>query len=112
MAIQASLELGDLVGGDVVEEAVGGGPDDDDLLLDRQRLVLRLLEDLGRLLARVSWSRVALSRSAELGERRQLAVLGEVDPQLPGDLRIALICAAPPARETLMPAFTAGAGPG
>ena len=36
---------------------------------------------------RVSWSRVALSRSrAELGERRQLAVLRQVEAQLAGHL--------------------------
>src|SRR5256885_1195594 len=36
---------------DLVQEAVGGGEDDDDLLLDRQRLVLVLLEDLRGALA-------------------------------------------------------------
>ena len=61
---------------------------------------------------RVSWSRVALSRSelnwANAASSRYWA---RSMRSLPATWRMALIWAAPPTRETLMPAFTAGRWP-
>ena len=48
---------------------------------------------------------------AELREGRELPVLGEVEPELARHLRMALICADPPTRETERPTFTAGRMP-
>ena len=73
--------------GDVVEIAVGAGEDDRDLPLDRQRLVLRLLENLDQPgAARELRLRRLVEVAAELRERRQLAVLREVEPQRAGHL--------------------------
>ena len=72
---------------DVVEVAVGAGVDDRDLLLDRQRLVLRLLQDLDQPRAAIELRlRRLVEVAAELRERRELAVLREVEPQRAGDL--------------------------
>ena len=61
---------------------------------------------------RVSLACVALSRSEpNWAKACQLAVLGEVEPQRPAIFFMAGICAAPPTRETEMPAFTAGRTP-
>ena len=85
------LELAHLVHGERVEVAVGAGEDRDDLALDRQRLVLVLLEGLDHAHAAVE---LALGRGVELGaelrEGRHLAVLGQVEAQAPGDLLHAL----------------------
>ena len=48
---------------------------------------------------------------AERGERLQLAELGEVERSRPATVLIALICAAPPTRETEMPTLMAGRTP-
>jgi hypothetical protein len=59
--------------------AVGGRVDLEDLLLLRHRLVLPLLEDLHEALAvGQRLLRRLVEVRAELGERRQLAVLGQV----------------------------------
>src|SRR5207249_120009 len=50
-AVEARLELLDPRRRDVVELALRGGVQDRDLLLDREWLILRLLDDLGQLLA-------------------------------------------------------------
>ena len=58
-----------------------------DLLRERHRLVLRLLEQLGHALAAVETvARALVEVGGELRECRQLAILGEVEAQLPGDL--------------------------
>ena len=65
-----------------VEVAVGRREDDRDLLLDRERLILRLLQDLDQPLAAVELLlRRLVEVAAELRERRELAVLREVEPQ-------------------------------
>ena len=84
----------------------------DDLLLDRQRRVLPLLEELDQALAaRQLRLRRLVEVGAELREGRQLAVLREVEAQPPATFFIALICAVPPTRDTEMPTFTAGRTP-
>jgi hypothetical protein len=76
------LEPADLPDRDDVELAGAAGPDRDDLLLDRERRVLRLLEQLdqpgstGQLVLRGF-----VQVGAERRERLQLAVLREVEPQ-------------------------------
>ena len=73
--------------GDVVEVAARHHVEDRDLVLHRQRDVLGLLEHLGRLLAAgqlVAGGLVQVRR--ELRERRQLAVLGEVQLERAGHL--------------------------
>ena len=63
------------------------GIDDRDLLLDRQRLVLRLLQDLDEPRAAIELGlRRLIEVAAELRERRELAILREVEPQRAGDL--------------------------
>ena len=84
----------------------------DDLLLDRQRHVLALLQQLDQALAAVELLlRRRVEVGAELRERRQLAVLRELEAQRPATFFIALICALPPTRDTEMPTLTAGRTP-
>src|SRR6202035_389132 len=84
---QELLELPDLLHGHVVEQALGAREDDRDLPLDHLRLVLPLLEQLDHALPA---GELELGRlvevGAELRERRELAILGEVEPQLARDL--------------------------
>ena len=71
---------------DVVQLAAGRRDQDRDLLLDRQRHVLRLLDDLGQLLAAVELVAGGLVQVAgELREGRQRAVLREVQLERRGD---------------------------
>ena len=86
-AVEALLEVADARRGHVVEVAVRDDPQDRDLLLDWQRLELRLLQHLGRLLAaRQLVARGLVQVARELGESGQLAVLRQVQLQRPGDL--------------------------
>src|SRR5581483_2572187 len=92
--VERRLERLHLLDGHVIEEAVVERPEDGHLLGHRERLVLRLLEDLLRALAALELAPgggVEVAR-AELRERLQLAVLGHVDAELPGHLlhRLAL----------------------
>ena len=85
-AVELALELADPRRRDVVELAVRRRVQDRDLLLDAERLVLRLLGDLRQLLAAgqlVAGRLVQVGR--ELGERGQRAVLGEVQLERRGD---------------------------
>src|SRR6185437_4509855 len=82
---QLLLEPGDLSGRDVVEVALVAGVDRDDLLLGRPRVVLRLVQGRDHLLAaRQRLLRRAVELGAELRERLELAVLGEVEAQAAG----------------------------
>src|SRR6266851_573588 len=66
----------------VVEKAVRDGEDDHDLLLDRHRLVLRLLQHLHHAGAAGELLLGGLVElGAELGERLELAVLRQIEPQ-------------------------------
>ena len=85
-----------VLGLDLVDEAVGTRVDDQHLLLDRHGLVLPLLEDLHQPAAAGDLplgGRVQVR--SELGEGRHLAVLGKVQPEPAGhllhgpDLRVA-----------------------
>src|SRR5262245_32456620 len=80
------LEARHLRHGHLVEPAVDARVDRDDLLLDRPRLILRLVEGRDHPLAAgqgLLGRRVELR--AELGEGLELAVLGEDEPQASGD---------------------------
>src|SRR6478752_4619236 len=84
---QELLEGPDLVDRHVVEVTLGAREDDRDLPLDRQRLVLALLEQLHHALAAGELELGgAIEVGAELGEGGELAVLGEVEAQLARDL--------------------------
>ena len=84
---QLLLEARHLLGRDVVEVAVDARVERDDLLLHRPRRVLRLVERRDHLLAAVQRRlRRLVELGAELGERLELAVLGEVEAQAAGDL--------------------------
>ena len=86
-AVELRLELLEAWRRDVVELAGRRRVEDRDLLLDRQRLVLRLLDDLAELLAArqlVAGGLVEVRR--ELGERGQAPVLGEIQLQRRRDL--------------------------
>ena len=84
---QLALEAADVLDRHVVELAGGAGPDRDDLVLDGVRRVLRLLEQLDQAGAALQLGlRRRVQVGAEGGERLQLAVLGEVEPQPAGDL--------------------------
>src|SRR5207245_1879618 len=71
----------------IVEQALGAGEDDGHLLLDGQRRVLALLEQLYHALAPRELHLGGLVEvGAELGKGGQLAILGEVEAQLAGHL--------------------------
>src|SRR5207302_8067082 len=77
---EIALELLHGLPGDVVEIAGGAAEDDHDLLLDRHRLVLGLLQHLHETLAPTELPlRRLVQIGAELGERRELAELAEVE---------------------------------
>jgi hypothetical protein len=106
---EVDLEPADVLDRDRVELTGGAGPDRDDLLLDRVRRALALLEQLheagtlGQLGAR---GRVEVG-----GEHREGlhgAELGEVELERPATSFMALICAAPPTRDTETPTSIAG----
>ena len=84
-----------------------------DLLLDRQRLVLALLEQLGHArAARELLLRRLVEVGAELGEGRQLAVLRQLEAQLAGDLLHRRdLGGAADAADRQMPTLTAGRTP-
>ena len=93
----------------IVEQAVGGGEDDGNLFLDRQRRVLRLLQNFDQAFTAIELGlRSFIEIGAELREGREFAVLREIQTQRAGDLRMALICALPPTRLTERPTLTAG----
>ena len=84
---ELGLEAADVADRDVVELALGAGPDRDDLLLHRVRRVVRLLEQLDQAGAPVQLGpRGLVQVGGEGGERLQLTVLGQVEPQPAGDL--------------------------
>ncbi len=84
---EVALEPADVLDRDVVELAGGAGPDRDDLLLDRERRVLGLLEQLDQPCTTLELGlRCRVQVGAERGERLQLAVLGQVQAQPAGDL--------------------------
>ena len=85
---------------------------DDHLMLERHRLVLRLLEDLLQALTAAELGlRRLVEVGTELGEGRQLAELGHVEAQRPATCLIASHWASPPTRETEMPTLIAGRMP-
>src|SRR4051794_4968328 len=80
------LEAADVLHRYVVELAGGAGPDRHDLAVDRERRVLRLLEQLDQPGAALELRLARLVEvGAEGGERFQLAELREVQPEPPGD---------------------------
>src|SRR5581483_4231750 len=83
---EALHPVADAIGRDVVEVPAGRGEDDRDLVFHRLRGALRLHEDLRHLVAAVQ---LLLRRLVEVGrqlrERRQLAVLREIELQTAGD---------------------------
>src|SRR5262249_3530161 len=83
--VQLLLEPGAVPRIDVVEVLVGSGEDEGDLLLDRDRLVLRLLEDLDqpRAARELSLGRL-VQVAAELREGGQLAILRKLETQRAG----------------------------
>src|SRR2546426_1181468 len=82
VAIEIALELADFRRGDIVEIAAGRREDDHDLFLDRERLILRLLHDLGHPLATAELLlRGLVEVGTELGERGELTVLRDLEPE-------------------------------
>ena len=73
---------------DLVEQALRAGVEDRDLLLDRQRLILRLLQQLDEPRAAIELllRRLVEIARAELRERRELAILREIETQRAGHL--------------------------
>src|SRR4051794_37487127 len=87
VAIQLDLVDAELLDRDRVEIPVGRGVDDRDLLLDAERLILRLLQHLDEAAAAIELvQRRLVEIRSELRERRELTVLREVETQRPGDL--------------------------
>ncbi len=85
--IETILKGAQILDFDVVEQAVDAGEEDRDLLLNGERLELRLLEKLGEALAAVELLlRHLVEVGAELREGGELAVLGEVELQGRADL--------------------------
>src|SRR6185295_20294636 len=87
VAVEELLEGPDGIDRHVVEQSLAAGEDDRHLLLDRQRLVLALLEELDHAL---TTGQLRLGRPVEVGaelrEGRELSILGEVEPKLAGHL--------------------------
>ncbi len=80
----------------IVEQTLGRREDDRDLLFDRQRRILRLLQNLDQPLTAIQLRlRRLIEIGAELREGRQFAILREIEPQRAGhllhglDLRVA-----------------------
>ena len=75
----------------IVQEAVGAGVDDQDLLLDRQRRILARFRISTRRLPRFSCAvRRLVEIRAELRERRQRAILRQIQTQAAGHLTASL----------------------
>jgi hypothetical protein len=111
-AIEAVLVLAQLLHRHRVQHPVGRGKNDRHLLFNRERLILRLLQDLDEALAAVELALGGLVQvAAELRECRELAVLRKVESQRARTWRIALICAEPPTRDTELPTLIAGRMP-
>ena len=108
-----SLKRAHLFHRHVLEEAVGRHPERRNFLLNRQRSVLRLLENLSQTLTTIELRfghRIEIrAELRERGERADTAAMSR--RRRPATLFIARICAAPPTRETEMPTFTAGRMP-
>src|SRR5262249_6546833 len=84
---QELLEAADGLDWNVVEQALRAREDQRNLLLDGQRRILTLLEYLDHALsARQLEQRRAVEIGAELRERRELSILGQVQPELARDL--------------------------
>ena len=84
---QLALEAQHVLDRDLVELAVGAGPDRDDLLLDRERRVLRLAQQLGEARAAVELTTAGgVEVGGEQRERLERAVLRELELQRSGDL--------------------------
>ena len=80
--VQALLELAQLIDLHVVEQALRAGVDDQNLLGERQRLVLSLLQDFRQALAAGQLLlRGFIEIAAELRERRQFAILRQIESQ-------------------------------
>ena len=78
--IQSSLIRTHLFDLHAIEEPVGRGVDDDDLLLDRSRLILRLLQDFHQSSAAIELIQCGLVQiAAELSEGRQLPELRKIE---------------------------------
>src|SRR5262245_62541615 len=85
--VELGFEAADFRYRNRVEIAVRTRENDRDLFLDRQRFVLWLLENLNQACAaRELRLRGLVQVAAELRERRQLAVLCEVEAERAGDL--------------------------
>src|SRR5947208_1862382 len=85
--VQLDFERAHFRDRDVVEVSVRARVDDRDLALDRERFVLRLLEDFDEPRASIELRlRRLVEIAAELRERGELAILREVEPQRARDL--------------------------
>ena len=84
---EEALELANLGGLHLVEEATDTGVEDADLLLSGDWHVLLLLEELGELLTSVEeMLGGSIEIRAELGEGGDLSVLGKLQLERTGDL--------------------------
>src|SRR5437016_3084819 len=85
--VELGLERAHLRQRDLVEISVRARVDDRDLALHRERLVLRLLQQLDETRPAIETRlRRLVEVAAELRERGELAVLREVEPQRARDL--------------------------
>ena len=110
---QLGLEAPDVVDGDVVEVAVGAGEDRHDLLLDRHRRVAAPASAArrGGRRARAAPSTPRRARNRTWRTPRARGTARGRASAFPTTDFIALICAAPPTRDTEMPTSTAGRTP-
>src|SRR5205823_940295 len=80
-AIQLVLVCPNIADSDRIQITIGAGVNDGDLLLDRQRLILRLLQDFDQALATMQLRLGRLVEvAAKLRERRELTILRQVQP--------------------------------
>src|SRR5687767_9615327 len=86
-AVQLGLVRADVANRHLVEVPVCARIDNEHLFLDRERVVLRLLQNFDETRAAIELPlRRGVEVASELGERRKLAVLSEVETQRSGDL--------------------------
>src|SRR5262245_62232617 len=85
--VEVLLERPAFFHGKIVEKRIGAGVDDEHLLLDGERRILPLLQNLGQTAAAIELRlRRLIELGAELRECRELAELREVETPRAGEL--------------------------
>lgn len=101
---QIVLETAHIGDRNIVQVAIGGGPDDGDFLLDRERLVLALLESLSQTLATLDLCLgIGIKIRAELRKGSEGAEPGQFEAKAASRSSRNRPASSPPASSTLPP---------